>query len=303
MELSAIVFTQVLIIFVLLFLGVVLTKIGMIKDSGLKQITDVLLYVVTPCLIVNAYQKEFSPELASGLAASFVFSVIFHIVSILICTICFRKEESNRYRVSIFSSVYSNCGYMAIPLLTAALGSDGVFYGSAYLAVFTIFYWTHGICVYKGDMSELSVKKLLKNPGLIGTFVALLLFVLGIKLPYVVGESVKHISNLNTPLAMIVMGAYLAKTDFKKALTNLSVYIVSILRLVVLPVAAVLLIKVMGLTDIVAKSVLITAACPTAAVTTLLAAKYDLDASYSAEIVAVSTVFSIITIPLVIMLF
>lgn len=303
MELSTIVFTQVLIIFVLLMLGVVLTKIGMIKDSGLKQITDILLYVVTPCLVVNAYQKEFSQELASGLLASFVFSIIFHIVSILISTVCFRKEETKRYRVSIFSSVYSNCGYMAIPLLTAALGSDGVFYGSAYLAVFTIFYWTHGICVYKGDMSELSFKKLLKNPGLIGTVVALLLFVFGIKLPSVVGESIKHISNLNTPLAMLVMGAYLAKTDFKKALTNLSVYIVSILRLIALPVVAVLLIKVMGLSDIVAKSVLITAACPTAAVTTLLAAKYDLDASYSAEIVAVSTVFSIITIPLVLMLF
>ena len=131
MELSSIVFLQVMIIFVLLALGFTLSKIGMVKDSGLKQITDVLLYVVTPCLIVNAYQKEFSKELISGLLIGFVFSLIIHIVGIVISTLCFPKGKFKTYRESIFGAVFSNCGYMAIPLLTAALGSDGVFYGSA----------------------------------------------------------------------------------------------------------------------------------------------------------------------------
>lgn len=303
MELSSIIFVQVMIIFVLLALGFLLTRKGMLKDAGLKQITDVLLYVVTPCLLINAYQKEFSVELISGLLIGAVFSLVIQVIGIILATVSFKKEPTKKYRVSIFGAVYSNCGYMAIPLLSASLGSDGVFYGSAYLAVFTILYWTHGICVYRGDTKELSIKKIIKNPGIIGVTVALLLFATRIKLPYVISESLGHISNLNTPLAMLVMGSYLAKTDFKKALSSVSVYGVCALRLVIIPVIAVLLAKVLPIPELVAKSILITAACPTAAVATLLAGKYDLDASYSAETVAVSTLMSIVTIPLVMMLY
>ena len=129
------------------------------------------------------------------------------------------------------------------------------------------------------------------------------MFLTRIKLPYVLGESVKHIANLNTPLAMIVMGSYLANTDFKKALKNKGVYLVSLLRLVIIPVICVGIARILPIPDIVAKSLLITAACPTAAVATLLAGKYELDASYSAETVAISTLMSIATIPLVIMLY
>ena len=303
MELSSIIFVQVMIIFMLLALGFVLTRIKVVTDAGLKQITDILLYTVTPCLLVNAYQKDFSQELASGLLWGFGFALIIHVVAITISTLCFPREDTKRYRVSIFGSVYSNCGYMAIPLLTASLGSDGVFFGSAYLAVFTVLYWTHGICVYRGDTKELSVKKLIKNPGLIGTAVALFMFLTGIKLPYVLRESVRYVSDLNTPLAMIVMGSYLAKTDFKKALTSVSVYLVSALRLLVIPVICVGIARLLPIPDMVAKSLLITAACPTAAVATLLAGKYNLDASYSAETVAISTLLSILTIPLVLMLY
>lgn len=303
MELAGIVFVQVIMIFLLLAVGFIAYRTGLVKDDGIKQITNLLLFLVTPCLLINAYQKEFSYDLIEGLIISALLSILIHIVGIVISTLCFRREETKRYRVNIFAAVYSNCGYMAIPLLSAAMGSDGVFYGSAYLAVFTILYWTHGICVYKGDLSELSIKNIIKNPGIIGSVIALTLFVSGITLPEVIGGAVGHLANLNTPLAMVVMGSYLAKTDFKKALSTISVYSVTLLRLVIIPVIAVFLAKILAVPDVVAKSILITAACPTAAVSTLLAARYDLDAAYSAELVAVSTVLSIVTIPLVLMLY
>lgn len=303
MELSNIVFMQVMTIFVLLALGFTLYKLKIVTDTGLKQVTDLLLYIVTPCLMINAYQKDFSMELLQGLIISFGFSILIHILGIVIATLIFRKEPTKKYRVSIFGSIYSNCGYMAIPLLSAALGQDGVFYGSAYLAVFTTFIWTHGICLYRGDLKELSIKRIIKNPGIIGVTLALILFFSGIRLPYVLGEAVVHISNLNTPLAMIIMGAYLAKTDFKKALSSSGVYLVSALRLVIIPIICVFIAKLLNIPDSVAKALLISAACPTAAISTLLAGKYDLDASYSAETVAVTTLLSIITIPLILIIY
>ncbi len=303
MELSGIVFVQVLIIFILIAVGFVLAKTGLINEKGTRQMTDILLMVVTPCVLINAYQKEFSSELIKGLLMSAFFSLIIHIVGILLSTLIFKKEETLRYRVSIFSAVYSNCGFMAIPLLSAAMGADGVFYGSAYLAVFTILYWTHGICLYGGSLKEISIKKIITNPGIIGTLAAVILFAARIELPYVLKESVGYFAGLNTPLAMIVMGAYLTRVDIKKAIKSGSIYAVSLLRLLIIPIIAVLLARILKIDPVIAKAVLISAACPTASVTALMATKYNLDSTYASEVVSVTTVISIITIPLVLLLY
>lgn len=303
MELSGIVFVQVLIIFILMAVGFVLAKAGFINEKGTRQMTDILLMVVAPCVLINAYQKDFSPELVKGLLWAALFSLIIHIVGIVLSMLIFKKEETLRYRVNIFASVYSNCGFMAIPLLSSAMGADGVFYGSAYFAVFTILYWTHGICLYDGSTRELSAKKIITNPGIIGTVIAIILFISGIKLPYVLKECVTYLAGVNTPLAMIVMGAYLTRVDFKKALKNASLYGVTVMRLLVIPIISVLLARILPIESVVAKAVLISAACPTASVSALLAGKYNLDSAYATEIVSVTTIISIITIPLILLLY
>lgn len=303
MGLSGTVFIQVLIIFILMSVGFIASKANLLKSDGIKQITDILLMFVTPCVLINAYQKEFSPSAAYELAVAAVMSLLIIGLTIIIATLLFRKESSLKYRVSIFGSVYSNCGFMAIPLLSATMGTDGVFYGSAYLAVFTILYWTHGICLYGGSTKEIEIKRIITNPGIIGTIVALVLFFCRIELPYVLKQSVEYIADLNTPLAMLVMGSYLTSVNFKKALANKSIYIVTALRLVIFPVLAIALLKILHIAPDIAKSVLISASCPTAAVAALLAAKYDLDAVYATEIVSVTTILSIVTIPLVLILF
>lgn len=303
MELSGIIFIQVLIIFMLMAVGFVLTKAGKLTDDGVKQMTEILLVIVTPCVLINAYQKDWDKELVSNLISAVLFSFVSLVVSILLCTAVFRKESSLKYRVSIFASVYSNCGFMAIPLLSAALGDMGVFYGSAYLAIFTILYWTHGIAMYAGSLNEISARKIITNPGIIGTVTAVLLFAFQIKLPYAVGQTVSYLASLNTPLAMIIMGTYLAKVNIREALKNKSIYVVTALRLIVIPLITILFIKVVNIDDTVTKTILISSSCPTAAATALLASKYNLDAKYATEIVAVTTLLSIVTIPLILLLF
>ncbi len=302
MGLSSTVAIQVVIVFLLIAVGFTLKKAKKIDTHTSKQLTDLLLMVVTPCVLINSYQKEFKSELAFNLLTAAIFTIIIHIVMIVISTIIYRKEETKKYRINIFSAVYSNCGFMAIPLLTAVLGEDGVFYGSAYLAFFNIFYWTHGVALYTGDWKSLSIKKAILNPGVIGTLLSLALFFLNISLPNIILEPVKYLAGLNTPIAMIILGVYLADIDFGKTLRRLSIYTVSLLRLIVFPVLAVILAKLMRLDETVATAVLISAACPTATVTTLFAAKFGLDAGYASEVVSVSTLLSVITIPLIMMI-
>lgn len=303
MELGGMVFVQVLIIFILMLLGFVLVKTRMMDEKTTSQMTNVVLSVVIPCVLIDAYQKEFTKELAAGLFLSALLALITHIIGIVISTLIFRKEDTLRYRINIFSSVYSNCGFMAIPLLSSTLGTDGVFYGSAYLAIFTILAWTHGICLYQGDVREIPVRKILLNPGIIGVTVAIILFVLGIKLPYIINESVEHLAALNTPMGMMLTGAYLTKVDFKKAFKNVSLYVVAFLRLILIPVIALITAKLMRLDPVAVKAVFISAACPTASIAALFASRYKLDAAYATELVAVTTLFSVVTIPLVMILY
>ncbi len=302
MDLSLILLNQVTIVFILIAVGFILRKTNTVDEVGIKQMANVLLLFVTPSVLIVAYQREFKAELALNLLMATVFSIIIHFIMILISSIIYRKKSDDKCKINIFSAIYSNCGYMAVPLLSAVLGDTGVFYGSAYLAIFQILVWTHGITVFSGDIKSLSLKKAFINPGVLGVAISLLLFFTGIKLPKIIMEPVKYMAGLNTPLAMLILGSYLAKVDFKKTFKKASIYGVFFLRLILFPVIAFFIARLMGLPSDVLAANLICAACPVATIATLFAAKYDMDAGYASEIVSISTLLSIITIPLVMLL-
>lgn len=298
MDLAYNVGMQVVIIFILMAVGFVMQKFRVFTSDGIKQMTTFLLNVVTPCVLIEAYQKEFQAELAHQLFSAALFTVLILVISAVICKFIFRKDSLGKYRIDSFASIYSNCGFMAIPLLSAVLGSDGVFFGSGYLAVFTIFYWTHGIYVMTEDRKSFSLKTALMTPGVLGTLISLVFFFTGFRLPYVAKEAVHHLANLNTPLPMVILGTYLVNVDLKKVIHSFSILKVCFVRLLLIPLISLVVAAVIRLDPQVAQAVMISSACPTAAVTTLFASKYGLDADYSTQLVSVTTLFSIVTIPL-----
>ncbi len=299
MEISIILLKQVIVVLLLIILGYVLTKAKWLDDSSVSKLTNILLMVVTPCVIINAFQKDFDPALLKKLLVATVLSIAAHIIGMIASAVIFRKEETNRYRVSRFSSIYSNSGFMGLPLLSAVLGSDGVFYGSAYLVILTVLYWTQGVYNYTGDKKQFSLKKIVTNPGIVGTAIGLLFFFLNFKMPYVLSETVTHVANMNTPLAMMILGKYLTEVDLVNTLKKKSIYAVSFVRLILVPVIFVFVLKALPIDSVVAKSVLISASCPTAVAATLFANKFGQDAAYASETVSLTTIFSVVTIPLV----
>lgn len=308
MDLAIKISYQVVIIFLYMAIGFTLRKLNKISDKGVSDITTLLLTLVTPCVLISSYQQkipEYSPKLLSGLSMAALFTILIHVIAIVLITPIFKKDGSARRKVNIFTSIYSNCGFMAIPILSSVLGSDGVFFGSSYLALFTFFYWTHGVIVYSGSIKSVSAKELFLNPGVIGTLIALLLFLFKLELPVIVNDTVSGIAALNTPLSMIVLGTFLAKVNWKTAFFTPSLYLVSFLRLIIIPLISIFLVLGMQLLfsvdTLIARSVLIPAACPAATVAALFAAKYGSDAVYASELVAISTLFSILTLPVMMM--
>lgn len=290
---------QVAVLFILIGVGFLLGKKRILSDNSSKAITDIVLYAVTPCVMIYAFQRDFSLELLGKVAVAAIIASVIMLLSILLARLCLRGKEINRKKVLQFSVIFSNCGFMSLPLQRAVLGDDGWFFGSIFVAVFNLFVWTYGLADMSGDKKQLSVKKLALNPGLVGVTVALILFIFRVHLPEIVLSPVEHLSNLNTPLPMLVIGYYLSKADIKKAFTDKAIYAVMALRLVVIPVIAALIMCALRLDKTMIIAFTIASSAPTAATTTMFSAKFGRDIELSVSAVTATTLVSILTMPIV----
>lgn len=291
---------QVFIMLCLILVGLVLYKTHVLTEKGTKDVSGVLLSIVTPCVLIRAYQIDCDASAIKELCIAFLMSILLHIVFILISYAVFSFQKNpERKKVEIFTSVYSNCGFMGIPLLSAALGEKGVLLGSAYLAVFNVIVWTQGLYLYGGDIKLLSVKNLIKNPGIIGTLIALLLFFSRIRLSGFMAASVGYIADLNTPLAMILLGSYLARCDLKAAFKQPALYSTALMRLLILPFISVIIFRLFNTDEFLAATICLSAACPCATISALFAEKFDMDTGLPSQIVSVTTLLSVATLPLI----
>lgn len=293
---------QVLVLFVLIAIGFLCGKKRILTDSSSKHITDIVLYIVTPCVMISAFQREFSVELLEKILITALCAALIIIASVVVANLIFHDKNESRKKVLRFATVFSNCGFMSLPLQKAVLGDDGWFYGSIFVAVFNIIIWTYGLVMMSGDKKQLSLKKLAFNPGIVGVIIALILFICKIELPYIIIEPVSYLANLNTPLPMLIIGFYLSQADFKKAFIDIGSYIAMGVRLVLIPLAATFVMALFKVDSTIAITCIIASAAPTAATTTMFAAKYNRDVELSVSLVASTTLVSIATMPLVVAL-
>lgn len=292
---------QVVILFLLIGVGVLCAKIGLLDEKAAKAMTNLALYVATPALIIKSCITEFNVALLWGFLTVVAAAAVNHVLLITVARLAFRGDDENRRRVLRCAMVFSNAGYMAMPLQRALLGDTGVFYCAAYVIVFNIFLWTYGLMETSGQR-KLSVKQILLNPGVIGVAVGLVLFLLPIPVPALLTDAVGHLANLNTPLPMLIIGYYLAQTDLLKALRDAAGWLCMALRLVGMPLVALAGLLLCGVRGEVLTACMICISTPAATGTTMFAARYGRDTGLSVNLVSVSTLLSVLTIPAVVAL-
>jgi hypothetical protein len=296
-----IVATQVVVLFVLIFIGMICGKAKLINDNGAKHLTDIVLYLATPCIMIKSFQDvKYENNLLVNLGVAALCSMLILIFSIFICRLIFRDKDESRRKVLQFATIFSNCGFMSLPLQNAVLGSKGVFYGSVFVAFFNLIVWSYGLIDMSGNKSDFSAKKLILNPGILGVLVAVLLFFFRITLPTILIEPINYLAGLNTPLPMLIIGYYLSKTDFRKALTDAGVYISMGLRLIAIPLASLFVMALCGVRGDVLVACTIASSAPSAATTTMFSTKFNRDTDLSVGIVSTTSLFSIITMPMII---
>lgn len=299
---------QVAILFVLIGAGALMRKARLFGDVAIGGMVNVLVFVVAPCLIVDVFQRPFDVSELSALGMSFVLSVFAHVAVIVLAGFCIRHRDENVRRPLVLAAVFSNAGFMGIPLEKALLGDKGVFFGVVYAAVFNLFIWSWGLRTMCGAGNRVPGTgdrlKMWANPGTVGIALGLPLFFLSVKLPAVIGVPVHEIANLNTPLAMFVIGHYLAGAKLGHVAKTGAVYMATAVRLIGCPllmIAALYPFRHFLDRDMML-AIVIAASAPVAAMVSMFASKYGSDVDASVAVVSGSTLVSILTMPPVIAL-
>ena len=293
---------QVIILFILIGVGFVCGKTKFLADTAVTGITDFVLYVVTPCVMIQSFQREFEASLVKSFFQALLFTLVITILSYFIARYTLRDQNKQRESVYRFAAVFSNCGFMALPLESALLGPDGMFFGAAFLAVFNILSWTMGLLMMSRNKQLLSVKRLVTNPGVLGVFIGLILFFTSTTLPELISSPVNYIAALNTPLPMVVIGYHLSHAKLSIIFRDFRAWLTIAERLIIIPLIGLAIGIVSGMDATALTACMVALCAPTAALCTMFSVIYGQDAELSVGLVSCTTLFSILTMPLIIVL-
>ena len=301
---------QVGVLFALMSVGFFCNRHRLLNDVAIKGVTELLVLIVTPCVIIHSFiQQTFSPSLLGDLGWALAAAIFSHVVGSMIALFCLHDRDARREGVLRFAAIFSNAGFMGLPLEYAILGADGVFFGAMYVVVFNIACWTWGVAVMCRGAKVTNLRSVLVNPGTVGVALGLPFFLFSLKLPEVVGRPLEMLADLNTPLAMIMVGWYLAESGKCKVegvkykmKGAFLIFKVGARRLVVVPLAVIgafvgIRACVPSLNPVMAVAIVTAASAPVAALTTVIAARYNRDVTTATGLVSGTTLLSILTMP------
>ena len=299
MELALITAQQVVILFLLIGCGFVAVKTGVLKQEGKQTLSNLLLYLVVPAMIVHSYMMEFSEEILHNLLAAFGMSILAILIGTVITLVLTARRKDRRAPIFRFACVFSNAAYMGFPLISALFGSEGLLYASAYVTVFNILLWTMGYGMVSGSSSPKEVaRSLLHTPVLYAMVVGLAIYLLQIPVPNLIAQPIDLLSGMNTPLSMLITGMLIAAGDLKSIVCDKHIWKLAGLRMLLIPAVCVAVFTLLGFHGMSAQVVLLLECCPAAAITSVFAVQFGHDERFAAGCVVLTTLLSIVTLPL-----
>ena len=291
--------------------GAVLKKTNLVSSNFGRDVSNMILYVAQPLLVLTAYIRPYDFGITKRAGVVLILAILAHILFTVLSLFFFRRTETSKRTVLRFAFIFSNAGYMGIPLIQYALGEEAVIYASVYVVVFNLFMWTLGFFMYSGDRKYISLKKALFNTTSIATYIGLIIFFFNLygffPVDGLIYECFVMLKDLVAPLSMFVIGFRLIDALKAKHLLDFNLFACIALRLLVAPLAVFAFLFVfykMGIcTDIMSISVvLISASTPAAAATSMLAEKFGGNGLYASMVVSICTILSLITMPIIALL-
>ena len=293
--------TQMLM-FLYMFTGVIAARARIITKETRPGLIGLLLNVALPCMVLNSFQQDVGAEQLIGAAQALIISAACCVGALFIGRWRWRNKPDARKPVMLYTTMLSNQGYAGMPVVALVYGAEGVFYTSFFLIPVRILIWTVGISLFVKQEGKAKWKTLLLNPSLIAVFVGFLFLLTPMRLPSVVSTAVANLGSLTGPLSMIVIGASLSSIQPKEML-DLDLWQLCLVRLIALPMLAMVILRLLGVSDILWQVESVLLAMPAATNCAIFAEKYGQDHVFGAKCVFVSTVLSLVTVPVLALLF
>lgn len=299
MDLVRDMFQLQLMLFALIIVGMAAQRTHIITPAGRKSLSALLINIVLPCNIVHSFMSDIdiSPAFYHNCVMAIVISIGIQIVATYGSRLLFARYPSEQRSVMTYGMICSNSSFIGLPVAEALYGDLGVLYTSIFQIPIRFNMWTAGLALFTDVDRRSALKRLLRHPCIIAVFVGFALMVLPISLPAVVGDTISSISKCTTPLSMFVIGAILSEADFRTLFSRDTLYF-ALWRLVLYPLLVLLVLRLLPLDDLLVSVCVIMTGMPAGSTTSILADQYDCDAVFAARIIFVSTLLSIVTIPL-----
>lgn len=298
-------------VFIMILPGYILTKMNILNENHTGGISNLITYVTYPCLVITAMQIEFSWEILNNCKYVVLIFICVVLIAMLISKLVSKlvKLPASQSGIMAFMMVFGNTGFVGLPVLNGLFGKEAVFYGALADSSFDVLMFSIGVTLIRqaakgdGDDSSMGIGETMKsliNPCFIGVLLGLAMYVCRISLPAIIGEPVEAIGNITSPLAMMVVGSHLARISFKEMFTSGPSYIVCLLKLLVAPAIALVLVNlIIGGGTLFGTVIIMESAMPCAMLSVILSERYGADVKFATKGVMLTTILSLITIPVV----
>lgn len=295
------VINQVIILSLVMIVGIYARKKNIITKEANKSLSDLLVNITLPFLLVSSFNYSYSKDMLTKAKIIFIYSVIIHLILIFASKLFALRYPERSKKVLRFITIFSNSGFMGYPVLEGLFGKIGIFYGAIFNIPFNIFMLSVGVMIYTGKKDLKTLKGVLMHPGIIATLIGLIMFIFSIKLPYPIYTTLNIVGSMTTPLAMLIVGAMLAEVKLKEIFQGSIVYYASFIRLMVVPFITLIILKLLHADKLLMQISVITEAMPAAVLASVFAEKYGADTVLASRSVFITTILSMITIPIIVM--
>ncbi len=287
-----------LTLFILISIGFVIKKLGVVSDAGQKVMSSLIINLILPANIIHAFIGDLgvTGELMRSCVFAFLMSVVIQILAIFGSRVLFRRWPRQRQNVLAFGLICSNSSFVGLPVAESLYGPLGVLYTSMFQIPQRFTMWTSGLALFTDVSRKDAFKKLVKHPCILAIVIGFVLMIAPFKLPYLADNTISLISRCTTPMSMLTIGCVLAGADLKTTFSKTVLYH-TLWRLILCPLIAYLVLLPFPVDNVLRAVVVVMTAMPVGSTTTILAERYDCDAPFATQITFVSTLFSIITIP------
>lgn len=294
------IYVQISILFLIMIIGIYARKKKILNEELERGLSSFLLNITLPLLVINSFDFNYSKEMFNNIMMALIYSIIAFIIAIALSNIIFSRTKGSRKDILKFCGVFCNSGFIGFPIVESIYGKEGLVYASIFNMIFTMLIWTYGVKLYGGKGSLNNLKSLLKNPGILSVIIGVFIMLTPINLPVAIKSVLELVGGMTTPLSMIITGSMMAGISLKAQFKDRGMYLGIVVRLLVVPLVLYIITLAANLKSIPASSIVIIEAMPVGATASIFAQTFNKEKELSAFSVFMSTLISMITIPIIV---